>query len=272
MAEEFRVLRPYEFHCQLIKKGKRADGRKLDEFRDIKLEVDAISTANSSSLVKLGNTSLVCGCTTRLSKKLDSNQESDDINIHVELPPICSSPTGHRTQQTAQLLTKTLKNILDDMNCLDRSCLSIEHDNLAWSIDVEVICLNYDGCLLDAALIAVLVALKSLKLTDKTSDNSPKKFILNKMPIRSSFAIIGDRVICDPNLEEETVAQSTMSITVELSSNGENFHVNKQGGKAIDLGKLAECNRLAKQRASLILKQLSECPTLGNDDTTMDCT
>uniref|UniRef100_A0A6G1SD32 Ribosomal RNA-processing protein 43 n=1 Tax=Aceria tosichella TaxID=561515 RepID=A0A6G1SD32_9ACAR len=270
MAEEFRVLRPYEFHCQLIKKGQRADGRKLDEFRDIKLEVDAISTADSSSLVKLGNTSLVCGCITRLSKKTDNSNESDDINIHVELPPICSSPTGHRTQHTAQLLTKTLKNVLDDMKCLDRNCLSVDNENLSWSIDVEVICLNYDGCLLDAALIAVLAALKSLKLTDETSGIS-QKFILNKMPIRSSFAIIGDRVICDPNLEEETVAQSTMSITIEPSSHGDNCHINKQGGKAIDFQKLSECTRLAKQRATLILKQLSECPALCHGDAMMDC-
>lgn len=270
MAEEFRVLRPYEFHCQLIKKGKRADGRKLDEFRDIKLEIDAITTADSSSLVKLGNTSLVCGCASTLCKPAHENQVHDDINIHVELPPISSSPTGNRTQHTAQLLTKTLKNILDDMNVLDRDCLSIESQGLSWSVDIEVICLNYDGCLLDAALIAVLAALNSLKLTDETL-RMTNKFRLNKIPIRSSFAIIGDCVICDPNLEEENVAQSSLSITIALSPEGHYCHINKQGGKAVDFDKLVECTSLAKQRASLIVKQLSNHISLG-EDSKMDCT
>jgi exosome complex component RRP43 len=270
MAEEFRVLRPYEFHCQLIKKGKRADGRKLDEFRDVKLEVDAITTANSSSLIKLGNTSLVCGCTTKLLRQADKSPESDDINIHVELPPICSSPTGNRTQHTAQLLTKTLKNVLDDMKCLDRNCLSVDDGNSTWTIDVEVICLNYDGCLLDAALIAVLMALKTLKLTDKAS-GTEKRFALNKMPVRSTFAIIGDHVVCDPNLEEETIAQSAISITVDLSPQGSKYHINKQGGRAIDLEKLTECTRLAEQRAAFILKQLTVCLTFS-EDITMDNT
>jgi exosome complex component RRP43 len=269
---EFRALRPYEFHCQLIKKGKRVDGRKLDEFRDIKIEVDAISTANSSSLVKLGNTSLVCGCTTRLSRRSDICNDNDDITIHVELPPICSSPSGNRTQHTAQLLTKTLKNILDDMKCLDRSCLTIDRDSLSWSVDVEVICLNYDGCLLDAALIAVLVALKSLKLTDKTLDTSDKRFSLLRMPVRSSFAIIGDQVICDPSLEEETISQSNTSITVDTSVKGVSYHVNKQGGKAMNVQELAQCIRLAKERASFIMKQLSTINALGDIVTPMDCT
>lgn len=271
MAEEFRVLRPYEYHCQLMSKGSRADGRKLTEFRNIRLETEAIATADSSSLVKLGNTSLACGCTTQLCRSQARNQQdNNEINIHVELPPICSSPTGYRTQHSAPLLTKTLKNIIDGTNCLDKFCLDVTEKDYYWSVDVEVICLNYDGCLLDAALIAVIAALKTLKLGDKSNDVPKKDFIVNTIPVCSSFAIIGDHLISDPNLEEETIAQSTFSITVDSSANGK-YQVDKVGGRAINLARVKQCIELAKQRAEQVSTHLREVGSkMGNEK--MDCT
>lgn len=263
MAEEFRVLRPYEYHSQLIAKGKRADGRKLDEVREVKFEVDAIKTADSSSLVKLGNTSLVCGCTASLMECHDKYVDSEAIKITIELPPICSSPTGYRTQNTAQLLTKTLKNILEETNCVCMKNLYLKETHQYWSIDVEVICLNYDGCLLDASLIAVLSALKSLKLK---SPHEERHLKLRSIPICSSFASIGDRIIADPNLEEETIAQSTFSITIDPSRT-ESCHVNKVGGCSIKTTELLRCIWLSKQRT----KELHQIIGYATEDKKMDC-
>lgn len=248
MAEEFRVLRPQEYHSQLVLKGQRADGRKLEEPRDVKLETDAIRTADSSSLVKLGNTSLVCGVTSQVLKYPSKGKECEEIKIRLELPPICSSPTGHRTQNTAQLLTKTLKNILEKSDCLDTKSFHIDELDLYWCIDVEVICLNYDGSIIDAALIAILSALKTLKLTSQFSNIESRQIKLNNVPICSSFAMIGNRIICDPNLEEEIVAQTTFSITLEPQT-GQTCHINKVGGKALTKNQLFKCIELAKKRA-----------------------
>lgn len=267
MAEEFRVLRPYEYHSQLIAKGKRADGRELEQFRDIKLEIDAIRTADSSSLVKLGNTSLVCGCTVQKSKFTENVENDEEIKIKIELPPVCSSPYGKRTQNTAQLLTKTLKDILNDMRCIDKSSLHIEDsEDTFWSVNVEVICLNYDGCLLDTAIIAVLSALKTLELksTDMSEDRKVK---FNTTPVTSSFAIIGDEIICDPNLEEESIAQSTYSITVDNNLN-QNYHIDKVGGKSISSEILFKCLEICNRRAKVLLSLLDGL----NKDKKMDVT
>lgn len=244
MAEEFRVLRPQEYHSQLVIKGSRADGRSLEDFRPIKLETDAIRTADASSLVKLGNTSLVCGCTAQLVKNEDCNEDDEPLKIKIELPPICSSPYGNRTQINAQLLTRTVKNILEDTRCIDNQQFYDDKSESHWSIDVEVICLNYDGCILDAALIAVLSALKSLRLHDDLVQ-------LTTIPVTSSFALIGERIICDPNLEEESVAQSTFSITAD-STTKKNFHISKIGGKSLSSGGLLKCIGLASGRAEQV--------------------
>lgn len=250
MAEEFRVLRPYEYHSHLISKQRRADGRGLDDSRDVRLETDAIKTADSSSLVKLGNTSLVCGCNARLSPEQDQSEREEEIKFRIELPPICSSPTGRQTQNTEQLLTKALRDILEEGNCIDKHGLHVPATESYWSIEVEVICLNYDGSLLDAALIAVLSALKSLKLkNDSMSDETfPTCVQLNSLPITTSFATIGESTICDPNLEEETVAQAIFSITVDPAKSC-SWNIRKVGGRALSVADLDKCLRVAKQRS-----------------------
>lgn len=250
MAEEFRVLRPFEYHSHLISKKQRADGRGLDESREVRLEIDAIKTADSSSLVKLGNTSLICGCKARLLPDNDQSEPEDRIKLRIELPPICSSPTGRHTQNTEQLSTKALKDILAATNCIDESNLNLPSIGHFWSLEVEVICLNYDGSLLDAALIAVLSALRSIKLNNDTMNEeiTSNRIHLNSLPICNSFATIGGHTICDPNLEEESVAQSTFSITADPTQSS-SWHIRKVGGQALSVAELGRCMSIARQRS-----------------------
>lgn len=258
MAEEFRVLRPYEYHCHLISKQQRADGRGLDDGREVRLETDAIKTADSSSLVKLGNTSLVCGCRARLLPENDLTEAEEEIKLKIELPPICSSPTGRQTQITEQLLTKALSDILEDNNCIDKQSLHLLAIESYWSIEVEVICLNHDGSLLDAALIAVLSALRTLNLkTDRMTDDKLTAVPFNSLPITTSFATIGDKNICDPNLEEETVAQALFSITIDPKVE-DSWNIRKVGGQALSLRGLDECLRVAKRRSQALQHLLFE--------------
>lgn len=256
MAEEFRVLRPREYHNQLVLKGVRVDGRRLDEARDVKLETNAIRTADSSALVKLGNTSLICGCIARLETRTNATDDSDDnIKIRVELPPICSGPKGQKLQQATATLGRTLKNILNDSECLDLESFYL--DEQVWKLDVEVICLNYDGSLLDASLIALLAALRSLKLSERsTSSEQCPQINLKTFPIALSFATIGEKIISDPNLEEETVASSSLSITVD-ATNDKCCHITKIGGQPISYENLLECIQQAKHRAFKIRKYLA---------------
>lgn len=248
MTEELRVLKPREYHKQLVLKGQRVDGRGLEELRDIKVEIDAIRTADSSSLVKIGNTSLVCGCNAKVVECQNPDKQPNPINITVTLPPICSIlAIADKYEHTSQLLTRILNNIFEDSNCLITEGFDYEHHSYLWVIDVEVICLNYDGFFIDAALIAILTALRSIPLYQKGIKTTKRYLKFNSLPITSSFAVIGGRVVCDPNHEEETVAQSTFSITIDLLSD-RLCQINKVGGKAVSTTKLLKCIELAKQR------------------------
>lgn len=243
--EQKPTISAKEYHFNLLASGKRADGRKLSEVRDVKIETDAIRTADSSSLVKIGHTSLVCGCTTQVSL-LTTDDEFDPIKIKVQLPPICLHPTGFKTQHTEPLTTKILKDILNDSDCLNTQDFIISDDSY-WSVDLEVICLNYDGCLIDAALISILSALKTLKLSTKTNESPDRNITLHSFPLSTTFASINDHIVCDPTLDEEAVSQSTFSITIDCKDN-RLCHINKTGGRAITQLNLSDCIDIAKKQ------------------------
>lgn len=97
-AETFRRLHPRTYLERFLNEGYRPDGREVGDFRDVSVNVGefvdchlgsfrsndelinsydgivgSISTANGSSLVRLGNTTVVCGVKAEIAEpELDS--------------------------------------------------------------------------------------------------------------------------------------------------------------------------------------------------------
>ncbi|CAB1333287.1 unnamed protein product [Coregonus sp. 'balchen'] len=61
MAAGFKTAEPLEYHRSFLKENCRPDGRELGEFRTTTLNIGSISTADGSALVKIGNTTVMCG-------------------------------------------------------------------------------------------------------------------------------------------------------------------------------------------------------------------
>nr|XP_020634091.1 exosome complex component RRP43-like isoform X3 [Pogona vitticeps] len=60
-AGGFRTVEPLEYYRRFLKENCRPDGRDLGEFRTTTVNIGSITTADGSALVKLGNTTVVCG-------------------------------------------------------------------------------------------------------------------------------------------------------------------------------------------------------------------
>lgn len=54
-------MEPLEYYRRFLKENCRPDGRELGEFRTTTVNIGSISTADGSALVKLGNTTVICG-------------------------------------------------------------------------------------------------------------------------------------------------------------------------------------------------------------------
>lgn len=57
----FRVIHPVKYYRDFLNHEIRPDGRELDQFRPIVLNVNSIGTSDGSAIVKIGKTTVVCG-------------------------------------------------------------------------------------------------------------------------------------------------------------------------------------------------------------------
>jgi exosome complex component RRP43 len=76
MASNFEIfsrIQPHEYLKKFLNEKVRPDGRILDQFRTTNIMRNAISTANSSAMVRLGGTTVVCGIKAEVSEpKVDT--------------------------------------------------------------------------------------------------------------------------------------------------------------------------------------------------------
>lgn len=84
---------------------------------------------------------------------------------NVELSPLCSSKfrPGPPSEQ-AQVLSKLIDIVLNNSRALDLKDLCICKNKLVWVLYCDILCLNYNGSVIDACIGAMIAALKTCKL------------------------------------------------------------------------------------------------------------
>uniref|UniRef100_V9L3G1 Ribosomal RNA-processing protein 43 n=1 Tax=Callorhinchus milii TaxID=7868 RepID=V9L3G1_CALMI len=150
---------------------------------------------------------------------------------------------------------------------LQKEDLCIEKGKLVWVVYCDMMCLDYDGNLLDACIIALLAALKNVQLPSvsisvetglaEVDMNQKNQLNIRKHPVATSFAIFDDTIfIVDPTAEEETLASGMATIVVDEEDRL--CAVHKPGGSGASGEKLQDCIVRAQTRHREVYKLLSE--------------
>ncbi|KAL8291777.1 hypothetical protein RQP46_002035 [Phenoliferia psychrophenolica] len=236
----FKRLHPRPYLEKFLGEGVRPDGRlvgsgKKDEavWRDASVNVGSISTAPASALVRLGQTTVVCGITLEIAPPDIASPNQGFLVPNIDLPPLCSPlfRSGPPADE-AQVLSTRLRDILLSSNVLPLSSLLIEPSKAAFVVYLDVVCLNYDGGVLDAALIACVAALRQLVLPTATWDpdtlsttcepispSSPgTPLALGPTPLCVSFGVFNGHLLPDPTLFESQLCTSHLTIALTLPS------------------------------------------------------
>lgn len=251
-----------------MKENCRPDGRELGEFRPTTLNISSINTADGSAMVKVGNTTVMCGIKAELAMPASDAPNKGYIVPNVDLPPLCSSrfrpgPPGEQAQAASQFIA----DVIESSDLINMEELCIEKAKLCWVLYCDIMCLDYDGNLLDACIIALLAALKNAQLpevtinkeTDLAEVNMKKKkhLKINRHPVGSSFAVFDDTIIIvDPTTEEESL--STALLTVVTDEEDRLCAVHKPGGTSLSAEKLQHCINRAVTRNKEISKLLDK--------------
>ncbi|KAG5895621.1 hypothetical protein JTB14_017730 [Gonioctena quinquepunctata] len=261
MAEEYKSLHPVKYYRDHLSHNIRPDGREFNKFRPIILNVGSLDTADGSAIAKVGQTTVVCGIKAELCKPRADTPDEGFLVPNLELPPLCSpkfrpGPPSDQAQVLTQLIADSIKN----SKCLDLKDFCIFPDKLAWCLFVDFICLDFDGAVVDACIVALMGALKTATLPfvdyDAALDNiqvnldQRKRLTVHSTPVSSTFAVFDDKtILADPTVEEENLCTGIITI---IWKEDEVCCIHKPGGSGILDEDLLKCVDEAKERVPLV--------------------
>jgi len=252
-------MRP-EYILKLLETGERVDGRKLDQFRDIKIETGVIKRAEGSARVKIGKTDVIVGIKTEIGEPFSDMPDMGILKTGAEFTPIASPEfESGPPREDATELARIVDRGVRESECIDLEKLCIKEGEKAWEIFVDVHMINHDGNLIDASALAAVAALKTTKIPKLEKDKIvreklEKKLPLSHTPITVTVGKVFDKFIIDPLKEEEEVLDSKISIAV--MEDGKICAMQKSGEASLSPEDVNEMIDLAVKKSKEIRKLL----------------
>ena len=210
-----------DYLVKLAKNGKRVDGRKFDEFRDIQIEVGIVKKAEGSARVKIGNTQVIAGIKMDVGEPYPDSPDSGVMSTAAELIPMASPDfEAGPPREDAIELARVVDRGIRESELIDVDKLCIEPGEKVWIVFIDIHILDYDGNLFDAASLASLAALMTSKVPAKQFDlGEDYPLPLKEPPISCTSVKFNGIVVMDPSLDEEEIAEARL--TVATDKNGD---------------------------------------------------
>ena len=246
----------------VLREGKRMDGRALDEYRDIAVKLSPMEKTSGSAEVTIGKSRVLVGVKVQIGRPFEDTPGRGVLMCNAELTPL-AHPTfepgrpGENSIELARVVDRGIRSaeILD----FDKLCLIV--GSHVYMVFVDIYVLSYDGNLFDAAALAAMAALKSakkpvhtvkgtvIKLTKKT-----QALKLRKHPLSVTLAKIGDSFLVDPTADEEEVLDARLTVTFDEDDNI--CTIQKGGADGITPEELRGALDLALAKAAELRKYL----------------
>jgi exosome complex component RRP42 len=252
---------------EYLLQGKRFDGRKPEEFRELTIETGVSKNAEGSARVKLGKTEVLVGIKMDVSTPYADSAGEGNLMVTAEFLPLSSPRLDLGQQPFASLeLARVIDRGIRESHFIELDKLCIKEGEKVWTVMIDIYTVNDDGNLLDAAGIGAIAALKDSRIpkyneeTGKTSfgDWTDKKISLsNEIPISLTVHKIGNSLIVDPTKEEEDISETRLTVcssdgTVHSLQKGESKEMTvEEFGNALDLVKKVEKDIIKKLEKSL---------------------
>lgn len=249
-----------DYVLKVLESGERVDGRKMDQFRDIKLETGIIKRAEGSGRVKIGKTDVIVGVKMDLGEPFPDIPDMGVLRTGAEFTPIASpdfesGPPGEDATELARVVDRGIR----ESESIDLEKLCLKKGEKVWTLFIDVHIINHDGNLIDASALAAVAALKTAKIPkledDKIiRDKLEKKLPILHEPITITVGKVSDKYIIDPTKEEEEVLDSKISIAVR--EDGKICAMQKSGSLGLTVEDAEKMIDLAVKKSKEIRKFL----------------
>ncbi|KAJ2754142.1 hypothetical protein GGH94_002328 [Coemansia aciculifera] len=261
--QTFERIHPVEFQRRFLSQSTRHTGREFMQFRSLQVIKGAISTAQGSATVRLGNTTVVCGIKAEVCEPDVKTPSSGYLTTNIELSPMCSARfRPGAPSDEAQVASEHIHRL--SAHLLDLTHLCIEKGRAAWSLSADIVCLKHDGNVLDAAVIALVAALEDLRLPRAEFDSatgmvSAERTMghveVQRRLFPATFTLVDDvYVVADADDAEEQMAAA--SLLVVMDADGKLANIWKRGAGVMSKENIELCVQAAGVRMAEIAKAL----------------
>ena len=244
-----------------FEKGKRYDGRRLDEFRPVSVEYGVTKNAEGSARVKIGDTEVIAGVKLAVEKPYPDTPKEGTLMVGVELLPLSSpdfeaGPPNEESIEIARVVDRGIR----EAKAIDTKKLCITEGEKAWAVIVDICTINTDGNLLDAAALATVAALRNARFPSyngKTVDYksmTDNKLPIVRLPVSVTVIKLGDHLFVDPTVEEEKVIDARL--TVAIAESGKICALQKGGTIPLTIDDVDRMIELARAKAGDLSKNL----------------
>lgn len=248
--------------AQTIAKGKRLDDRALTDYREMKIEQGIVERAEGSARVLLGKTEILAGIKIEVGQPFSDTPNEGVLTVNAELVPLASptfepGPPDENSIELARIVDRGIR----ESKAIDTEKLVIEPGKKVFVVFVDVYVLNHDGNLIDASALAAVAALLNTKMSNyEIKDDEVKiksgytPLSVKNHPITVTFAKISDKLVVDPQLEEEQVMDARISMAID--DDGNICAIQKGGSGYFTEKEVLEVAKVAREKAAEIRKKL----------------
>lgn len=248
----------------LLLQGKRLDGRSPTELRPVTIETNLVEKAEGSALVSMGGTKILVGIKSEIGSPYSDRPKEGAFTVNAELLPLASTsfepgPPDERGVELARVVDRSLR----EGGALDLEKLCIVEGEKAYILFIDIYVLDYDGNYYDPALIAAMAALATSKVpkyevVDGKVEKTDEYFTpeLKALPFTVTVGMIKDKLLVDPQLEEETVLD--VSLIVGTDEKGNVVSIQKNSPGTIPVKLMEEIMEIAWEKTEEIRRKFLE--------------
>lgn len=243
-ADLAKALDPLGFQSKFIEAGIRADGR--DSWiacRPIHVKSGVLSSGSllSSASCSIGKTAVIVSITAGVFSlpsgivKPDHAGKilvSSDLSLCIAERRVSQSKGGCLSDRIQSVLTQLIDTKQLEVDVIKADLIAslvrskeTPHVQHVWDIAVNILVVNDDGSVFDAALMGAVKAVQAVKLpalNEKlriVNDREPRTLTLGQIPCPLSVCQYGNKGwLCDPTLDEQSILAS---YSVVMSESGD---------------------------------------------------
>lgn len=210
---------------KLAEEGRREDGRKFEQYRQIKIETGIAAKAEGSARVFLGDSEVWAGIKLSIDKPFPDSSEEGVLIVNVEFDPVASpefepGPPSESAVELARVVDRGLR----ESKCIQLEKLCITPKEKVWIVNVDIQIINHDGNLIDAAFLASIAALLDAKFPKYDAENEkilygqPEQSLsITDKPVEITVGKISEKILIDMTAEEEAALDARLTIATTAS-------------------------------------------------------